>query len=293
MRRTIVTALLIGMLLSTGSVYAAELLPGMSDSDTQEVQEDTSPVTEIPIESEPILPDSTPGESPTTEETFPLDEPDFTPDEEPESQPESPVIEIPVEEPDIPDTPISQDERIVIVEPPVELPSEEPGIVIGESDDKSLVDDELVIGYSIPEIKPFSPEQVICNSNIQGSIDPYKINGDRQINYQDIQITNQNEMPIQVYLKGVVLAQVGGIQLVSDKPGVDNWDKWMMVNLTSSTIESGYLTETMEPFHFGIVQPGETLTLSLNGEVNGCCTDWSKDDMVNLSFHFEFTPLER
>lgn len=270
-KKRITCLLLVTMLLTGLNAYAIEPIPGISgiDGETVEGLEELDQNTSEEIEPE----------SPEPMEELP-GEPEL---DLPEIESTAPVSEI------VPNNSTDSDPTIIGY-------SEDNGLedtsVIGISEENTA-DDKLVIGESTEKTPVFDANKIEISTSIGGMIDPCNMEGKGQMRFDEILITNHNDMPVEIILNSCQLEQNGGIQLVSEKPTVDNWDKWMMVNLISSTIESEYLTETMEPFHFGIVQPGETLTLSLNGEVNGCCTDWSKDDMVNLSFHFEFTPLER
>lgn len=270
-KKRITCLLLVTMLLTGLNTYAIEPVLGISGIDGETIDRLEALDHNISEEIEP--------ESPEPIEELP-GEPELN---LPEIESTSPVIEIVPENSTVSDSAIigySEDNKL-------EDTSE-----IGTSE-KSATDNRIVIGESTEKTPVFDANKIEISTSIGGMIDPCNMEGKGQMRFDEILITNHNDMPVEIILNSCQLEQNGGIQLVSEKPGIDNWDKWMMVNLTSSTTESEYLTETMEPFHFGIVQPGETLTLSLNGEVNGSCTDWSKDDMVNLSFYFEFAPLGR
>lgn len=278
MKKKILAILLTAMLLANGTVYAIEPVPGFSEN---EVQTDVDEMTvSLPETSE----ESKEPQNPIQEEAI-----DIQPEEEmPGEYVEEPTEEIPTIEITNPAEPIDP-------EPIPELPEEAPTIGFSEpSEDPSTKEfqEDLVVGYSKEESVTFDPSNIICNSAISGMIDPYNIQGKGQLLFEDITITNNDSVPINVVMDHFNMEQVGGIQLISEKPTEEIQDKWMMITLSSGMKETDFLTAENDSFDFGTLLPGETLTLTLNGEVNGCSHGWSADDRINLSFHFEFSPLE-
>lgn len=281
MKKRIICLMLTAMLLSGLNAYGIEPVPGISGESDEPIEkvEESNPA--LPEEVEPDYSDSTPSEA--------------LPTNPPEELPGEPV-------PEVTDSPV--DDIPVFSEPePENVPP-----VIGESNDhtedvanedtspeETTIDDDdtLVVGMSEVEKSIFDADKVECNTSISGIIDPCNIEGKGQMRFDDIVITNHNDMAVEVVLDDFQLHQTGGIILVSEKPTNDIMDKWVMAYLTSGDIRTPYFTTDTNLYHFGKLEPGETLRLKLDGAVNGCSTRWSENDQINLSFHFEFTPLER
>lgn len=281
MKKKILAILLTAMLLANGTVYAIEPVPGFSEDEGQtDVDEMTYSLPETLEEPE----ESEESQSPIQEETTDIQPEDDMPGE---------YIEEPTEE--IPTIEITNPAEPIDPEPIPELPEEAPTIGFSEpSEDPSTKEfqEDLVVGYSKEKTVTFDPSNIICNSAISGMIDPYNIQGKGQLLFEDITITNNDSVPINVVMDHFNMEQVGGIQLISEKPTEETQDKWMMITLSSGMKETDFLTAENDSFDFGTLLPSETLTLTLNGAVNGCSHGWSADDRINLSFHFEFSPLE-
>lgn len=281
MKKKILAILLTAMLLANGTVYAIEPVPGFSEDEGQtDVDEMTYSLPETLEEPE----ESEESQSPIQEETTDIQPEDDMPGE---------YIEEPTEE--IPTIEITNPAEPIDPEPLPELPEEAPTIGFSEpSEDPSPKEfqKDFVVGYSKEESVTFDPSNIVCNSSISGMIDPYNIQGKGQLLFEDITITNNDSVPINVVMDHFNMEQVGGIQLIREKPTEEIQDKWMMITLSSGMKETDFLTSENNSFDFGTLLPGETLTLTLNGEVNGCSHGWAADDCINLSFHFEFSPLE-
>lgn len=291
MKKKILAILLTAMLLANGTVYAIEPVPGFSEkegqTDVNEMPFSQPETSEVPEESEE-------SQSPTQEEITDIQPEEDMPGEDVEEPTvEIPTVEIPTEE--IPTVEITNPAEPIDPEPIPELPEEVPTIGFSEpSEDPSTKEflEDLVVGYSKEKTVTFDPSNIICNSAISGMIDPYNIQGKGQLLFEDITITNNDSVPINVVMDHFNMEQVGGIQLISEKPTEETQDKWMMITLSSGMKETDFLTAENDSFDFGTLLPGETITLTLNGAVNGCSHGWSADDRINLSFHFEFSPLE-
>lgn len=281
MKKRIICLMLTAMLLSGLNAYGIEPVPGISGESDEPIEkvEESNPA--LPEEVEPDYSDSTPSEA------LPTNPPEELPGEPIPDEPLPPIN-------DIPD--LSETENTTENVPPV----------IGESNDhtedvanedtypeETTIDDTLVVGMSEVEKSIFDADKVECNTSISGIIDPCNIEGKGQMRFDDIVITNHNDMAVEVVLDDFQLHQTGGIILVSEKPTNDTMDKWVMAYLTSGDIRTPYFTTDTNLYHFGNLEPGETLRLKLDGAVNGCSTRWSENDQINLSFHFEFTPLAR
>lgn len=283
MKKHIVFLMLTAMLLSGLNAYAAEPVPGISSEDNEQIEraeESNLPSTE---ELEPDSPESTtseaiptnpleelPGE-PEPEETFP---PTDTIPDSAEPEPENPIETVP---PVIGESTDQTGDAADTGETSEEIPSE----------------DEIVVGMSEEEKSIFDAGKVECSTSMNGFIDPCNIEGKGQMRFDDIVITNHNDMAVEVLLEDFNLEEKGGIKLVSEKSTNDTLEKWVMMYLSSSDTRTPYFTSETNSYHFGTLAPGETLRLKLDGAVNGCSTRWSENDQINLSFHFEFTPLER
>lgn len=267
MKKRIICLLLTAMLLSGLNAYGIEPVPGISGEDDESIEKVE--------ESNPALP----------EEALPTNPPEELPGEPVPEVTDSPVDDIPV---------FSEPETENV--PPVIGESKDHTEDVANEDtspEETTIDDTLVVGMSEVEKSIFDADKVECNTSISGIIDPCNIEGKGQMRFDDIVITNHNDMAVEVVLDDFQLHQTGGIILVSEKPTNDTMDKWVMAYLTSGDISTPYFTTDTNLYHFGKLEPGETLQLKLDGAVNGCSTRWSENDQINLSFHFEFTPLER
>lgn len=287
MKKRIICLMLTVMLLSGLNAYGIEPVPGISGEDDEPIEKVEESNPDLPEEVKPDFSDSTPSEA------LPTNPPEELPGEPIPDESLPPSNDIPAfSEPE------SETENTTENVPPV----------IGESKDhtedvanevtspeETTIDDTLVVGISESKVEKsiFDANKVECNTSIHGFIDPCNIEGKGQMRFDDIIITNHNDMAVKVILDDFQLNQTGGIILVSEKPTNDTMDKWVMACLTSGDTRTPYFSTETNLYDFGKLEPGETLRLKLDGAVNGCSTKWSENDQINLSFHFEFTPLDR
>lgn len=160
--------------------------------------------------------------------------------------------------------------------------------------DAQTVPDSSVIDSGVldsgMEQAPFSSDKVQISPIKKTRIDPFNIQRQGQIDFDEVRIYNGNEMPVTVELSSFGFHSES--IFLSERPLTDQAEGRTLYLTLESPEERTALYPNMGKTAFGAIPSGGTMTLRFGGQANHHFYEWQDTDVFTLGLDFTFEPVK-